>query len=381
MKIKTGFSLTNKSFWRKVIRVMQILLGVFLICILILLGLLLAWSPGKPVPFLDENGDHLAGSISEKIHINVNGIEQGLFIKSKNDKNPVLLYIHGGIPDYFLTQSYPTGLENYFTVVWWDMRGQGLSFDSSIPKESLTTDQLVSDTIEVTNYLRERFNRDKIYLMGHSGGSFYGIQAAARAPELYHAYIGVAQISNQLKSEKLAFDYMLAEFQKNGNVKMVSELEKGPVTDSIPLPASYQAMRDVGMHALGIGTIHEMHSIVTGLLLPSFQFREYTLADKINLWRGKVAYGSTTFNQQLATDLTKEVTEIKIPVYFFHGIYDYTVNYTLGMEYFKQLKAPLKGFYTFNQSAHSPLFEEPQKMGKIIQEDVLAGKTDLADIK
>jgi pimeloyl-ACP methyl ester carboxylesterase len=32
--------------------------------------------------------------------------------------------------------------------------------------------------------------------MGHSGGTFIGVQVAARAPELYEAYIGVAQMSN-----------------------------------------------------------------------------------------------------------------------------------------------------------------------------------------
>ncbi len=358
---------------------MEIILTVVIIGILAIMTLLLVWSPGNPSPFLDENGKPLAGSLSEKIHVNINGVEQGLFIKSKNDKNPVLLYIHGGIPDYFLTQNFPTGMENYFTVAWWDMRGQGLSFDPSIPKDTLTTEQLVSDTLEVSKYLRGRFHTDKIYLMGHSGGTFFGIQAAAKAPELFHAYIGIAQMSNQLKSEKLAYDYMLDKFKKNGNTKMVRDLEKGPVTDIIPLPDSYMAARDVGMHSLGIGTIHEMHSIVTGLLLPSFQFREYTLSDKINLWRGKGAYGSTTFNQQLAVDLTKNVTELKIPVYFFHGIHDYTVNYTLGMDYYKQLKAPIKGFYSFEQSAHSPLFEEPEKMGRIIKEDVLQLKVSLGD--
>jgi len=359
---------------------MQIILGILLICVLVLLGILFSWSPGKPQPFLDENGKPLAGSISEKIHITINGTEQGMFIKSKNLSNPVLLYIHGGIPDYFLTQSYPTGMEDYFTVVWWELRGQGISFNSSISKDTMTTGQLVDDTIAATNYLRERFHQDKIYLMGHSGGTFYGIQAVYKAPELYRAYIAVAQISNQLKSEKLAYTYMLDEFKKQGNSKMVAELEKAPVTDeSIPLPATYEAIRDPGMHSLGIGTMHTMDSIVTGLLIPSFKFREYTLGEKINLWRGKVAYGSTTFNAQLKTDITKVVPEVKIPVYFFHGNYDYTVNYKLAKEYFNTLKAPVKGFYSFEKSAHSPLFEEPEKMGQIIKEDVFQGKVDLAD--
>jgi len=32
----------------------------------------------------------------------------------------------------------------------------------------------------------------------------------------------------------------------------------------------------------------------------------------------------------------------------------------------------MKGFYTFEQSAHSPMFEEPEKMQKVLREDVLA---------
>jgi pimeloyl-ACP methyl ester carboxylesterase len=361
-------------------KTMQILLPILILIIVIPVITLIIMSPGKPAPFLGKDGKPLSNSLSEKVIVTINGSRQGMFIKSKDLSNPVLLYIHGGIPDYFLTQQYPTGMDEYFTVVWWDMRGMGTSFDPNIQKESMTTDLLVSDVLEVTKYLRERFHQEKIYLMAHSGGSFYGIQAVKHAPENYQAYIAVAQITNQLKSEMLAYDYMLTEFKKNGKAKMVAEMEKAPVTpDSIPLPASYANMRDPGMHLLGIGTIRAMDSIVTGLLIPSFQFREYTLGEKINLWRGKVAYGSTTFNAQLKTDITKEVPEVKIPVYFFHGIYDYTVNYNLAKAYFAELKAPLKAFYTFEKSAHSPLFEEPEKMGQIIQKDVLKGKADLAD--
>ena len=113
-----------QSFARKAGRMMLIVISVLLACILGLVGVLQFWSyPGKPKPFVDENGNPLPGSISEKIHVNIN------------------------------------------------------------------------------------------YLMGHSGGTFIGIQAAARAPQLYHAYIGVAQMSNQLESEKLAYDYMLEQFK------------------------------------------------------------------------------------------------------------------------------------------------------------------------
>ena len=135
--------------------------------------------------------------------------------------------------------------------------------------------------------------------MGHSGGTFIGIQAAARAPELYHAYIGVAQMSRQLESERLAYDYMLQRFKDDGDARMVRKLEKAPVTDTIPLPASYGSVRDVAMHRLGIGTTHDMKSIVSGLLLPSLLSREYTLAEKISMWRGKLFSGRFLWKEQL----------------------------------------------------------------------------------
>jgi hypothetical protein len=59
-----------------------------------------------------------------------------MFIKGIDINHPVLLYLHGGMPDYFLTEKYPTGLEDLFTVVWWEMRGSGISFTTDIPREA-----------------------------------------------------------------------------------------------------------------------------------------------------------------------------------------------------------------------------------------------------
>jgi pimeloyl-ACP methyl ester carboxylesterase len=373
-------SLTTHGFARKAGRIMLIVISSLSIYILIVVGVLFLWSPGKMKPFVDESGNPLEGSISEKIRVDINGLEQGMFIQSRDATNPVLLYLHGGLPEYFLTEKYPTGLEEYFTVVWWEQRGSGLSFRAGISPESVTVDQFISDTLEVTNYLRQRFGKEKIYLMGHSGGSFVGIQAAAQAPELYYAFIGVAQMSNQLKSEKLGYDYMLQQFKEQGNTRMVQKLEAAPVTLTEGTPDAYLALRDDAMHTLGIGTTHEMKSVLSGVVLPSLTSREYTLNEKVNLWRGKIASGaSILWDKMMATELSQEVPELALPVYFFHGIYDYTCSYPLAKEYFEKLKAPMKGFYTFEHSAHSPLFEEPEKVQRILREDVLAGVNSLAD--
>jgi pimeloyl-ACP methyl ester carboxylesterase len=372
------------SFARKVGRIMLIIVCILLASILILAGVLLLWSPGKPIPFVDENGDPLAGSLSEKVHVNINGVEQGMFIKSKDVNNPVLLFLHGGpgMPEYWLTQRYPTGLEDDFTVVWWEQRGAAMSYHPDIPPETMTAEQFITDTLEVTKYLRNRFGQEKIYLMAHSWGSYIGIQAAAREPGLYYAYIGVGQVSHQIQSEQLSYQYALAFYKENGNTDMVSRLEAAPPTLTVPLPVAYDSMRDAYMHGAGIGTTRDMKSVVTGIFLPSWQFREYTLDEKVNLWRGKFFSRSPSFSlwdKMQMMDLTQQLTRLEIPVYFLHGLSDYTCAYPLAKAYFEKLEAPVKGFYTFEQSAHSPMFEEPEKVQQIMREDVLAGTNNLAD--
>ncbi len=374
--------LPNYSIAKKAGRVMLIILSIILAFVLILLGALLVMSPGKPAPITGADGKALAGSISEKTFINIHGVRQGMFIQSKDATHPVLLILHGGMPEFFLTEKYPTGLEDVFTLVWWEQRGSGISYSADIPPETMTAEQMIADTIAVTNYLRNRFHQEKIYLMGHSGGSFIGIQAAVRAPELYYAYIGQAQMANQLKSEKLAYDYMLQQFKENGNSQMVRQLEAAPVTLEGGTPAAYRAVRDQAMHSLGIGTIHTMHSVITGIFLPSWLSRDYTFVEKVNLWRGKAQAGiSVLWDTMIKTDLSQQVTEFQIPVYFFSGRYDYTCNYSLGKDYFDKINAPVKGFYTFQQSAHSPMFEEPGIVQQIMREDVLNGTNRLADGK
>lgn len=368
-----------RTFARRMGRFALMALAGLLFSLLILAGVLWLMSPGTTKPFLDDRGKPLAGSISEKIKVSIGGVEQGMFIKGRNVRNPVLLYLHGGMPDYFLTERYPTGLDEDFTVVWWEQRGSGLSYGADMPPESVNPEQLIADTLELTNYLRKRFQQEKIYLMGRSGGTFFGIQVAAHAPALYHAYIGVGQITHQLASEKLAYNYMLQRYKDEGNTRMARRLEEAPLGDTAPLPDAYLRVRDVAMHELGVGTTRDMNSVITGMFLPSLLNREYTLGEKIGMWRGKIFSGKQLWNTQLSTDLTRKVTRLELPVYFFHGVYDYTVSYPLTKAYYKQLDAPVKGFYTFKQSAHSPLLEEPEKVRSIVRTDILNGSKGLAD--
>lgn len=335
--------------------------------------LVLINSPGKPKPFLDESGNTVPESISEKLYVELNGAKFGLFIKGKDKNNPVLLFLHGGMPFYFITHKYPTGLEEIFTIAWWDQRGAGLSYDSEFNNDEITVEDLYEDTKEMANYLRERFKQNKIYLMGHSGGSYLGIKTIEKYPELFKAYIGVAQISNQKLSEQQAHQYILEQYKNDKTKrKLRRQLMDNPIRLSEPIPDAYYKIRDYAMHDLGVGTMREMNSVVTGLFIPSLFFTEYTVWEKINLWRAKINSGvSVIWDEVISHDLSEESTNFKIPVYFFHGVYDYTCSYDLAYDYFEKITAPEKGFYTLNESAHSPVFEQPDDCIRIIKDEIL----------
>ncbi len=347
----------------------------------VLVSVLSYLSPRRLRILVDVDGEPLPGSISEKIRVTINGTKQGMFIEGRDATNPVLLFIHGGpgMPEYFLNQTHPSGLEENFVVCWWEQRGAGLSYTPGMKPESLTVERLISDTIAVADYLRERFGRDKIYLMGHSWGSFLGIQVAERAANRFCAYIGMGQVTHQARSEVLSYEYELQKCREKNDSRMVKMLEAAPVTPDAPMPKAYLRIRDQVMHSLGVGTTRDMNSVISGVFLAVWKTRAYTIRERVNIWRGKSFSRDQLWTAFQATDLTAEVRKLQLPVYFFHGKYDYTVSYTLARAYFNQLEAPLRGFYTFERSAHSPIFEEPEYARRILLEDVLAGRSLLSD--
>ena len=342
-------------------------MAVFILFAVVSIFFLIIWvnSPGKIKPYQDEEGNVLEGSLWEKVKVEINGTMMGMVIESKDTSNPVLLFVHGGpgMPEYFLTQTKPTHLDDCFTVVWWDQRGAGLSYDSKIDRETMTEGQFIDDVNAVAEYLAKRFGQEKIYLMAHSWGTYLGIQAVEKRPELYEAYLAVGQITNQPESERRAYEYMLKYYTEEGNKSMLKKLQRGDSQS-----AAYRKIRDAAMHQAGIGTTREMKSVVTDIFFRSLFFKGYTLSEKVNLWRGKI------FSQNSITvtkDISKTVTELKVPIYCFSGAYDYTVNYEMAEAYLESLKAPEKEFFLFENSAHSPIFEEPDKVIKIIKDKVL----------
>ena len=321
----------------------------------------------------NEQGNIIEDSISEKCFLEIDGEKLGMIIQAKDKHNPVLLICGGGpgIPEYLLEYMYPSEIAKEFVVCYIEYRGTGLSYRANISADKMTTERYVADIISVTKYLRERFLKDKIYILGHSFGSYVGIKTVQQYPEYFYSYIAMSQNCNQKESEYRAYDYMKEQYEKMGNKKMIKKFIQCPIRESEEAYERYfsSALRDNSMHDLGVGTTRKMRSVITGIFFPSLRCKTYTVKERLNIWKGKaISMKFPVVSEGIRFNAFEDVDSLEIPIYFFAGKYDYTCCYSLQKEFYERINAPIKEFYSFDNSAHSPLFEEPKKAIRIFKE-------------
>lgn len=357
---------------KKVGKIILIILGILVVILLIAFIILWINSPGKLRVLKDDNGDAIPNSITEKNYLTIGGIEQGFFLRGENPENPVILYLHGGpgSPELPLIEaSEPTErLEKYFTICYWDQRGAGMTYSNDTPPESMSVSQFVEDTREMTEYLIERFGQRKIYLMGHSWGSYLGVKTIEKYPQYYYAYMGIGQVTDQLSSEQMAHKYMLHIAQETGDKKGVKQLGKfDPDAPGFPTKEYMLTTRTPYMNKYGIGITHKQFSMVS-LLMDVMMFKGYTVSDKIGYAKGSLFSFDNAFYHVIDDKLSETSTEFRVPVYVIHGLYDYQVSCTLANRWMKIIHAPAKKIYIFENSAHSPNMEEPEKFVSTVRE-------------
>lgn len=344
---------------------------VAVLCVLAVPLLLLAvWalmSPGKIRSYKEP------GSLSEKFVMEINGAPNGFFINSRNIDNPVLLLVSSGpgTDDYVFTDKYKDmHLEDDFTVVYWDYRWMGIAYDGKVRKDEITLTNLLDDTQAVTGYLKERFHKDKIYIMGFSGGSHIALREAYRHPENYHAYIGMAQcVTDSYENDTLMYDFMKKVFTGRGDKRNLDKLE-GSVdhveNGNVKCKDWYSYV--MLLHNSGGGTIKDK-SEFKGITWPIITCGCYTLREKINYVVAMKMYRTTPLASELDDfDYRKSLTVLKIPAFFISGEYDYNCPWELVQDYCEKLDAPAKGFHKIPDAAHSPLWENPEKTCNILKD-------------
>jgi pimeloyl-ACP methyl ester carboxylesterase len=295
--------------------------------------------------------------------ITIGGITQWISIYG-DCKNDICLFLHGGpgLAEMPLMNAYCKPLSETFLLVNWDQRGAGKSYSPFIPIDSMNLNQFINDALEVILYLKQRFKKEKIILMGHSWGSALGMLLVKKCPEHLYEYIGIGQIGNWHKGEKISYQYTLAKAQQLGNNRALRKLKNmGPPPHTWKMLISQRQI----LLKLG-GSIHNRSNYNSWI--PKYLFsKEYSVIDLLKYLLGirfSLKYLWADFTK---IELLKEVPEVQIPVYFLLGKHDYQVPFECSTMYFNSLKAPFKEIFWFEKSGHTPMFEETDKFIEIVK--------------
>ena len=283
----------------------------------------------------------------------------------RDSRNPVLLMLHGGPGWVAMPTSwyFQRGWEEYFTVVQWDQRGAGKTFaenDPAVVAPTMTRERMIGDSEEMVAWLRREFGKDKIFVLGHSWGSYLGLELAQRRPEWLHAYIGMGQISNAPESERRGWAWTLQQAKAAGNAEAVAELQAlAPYAQgSTPLPLETLFKQRRWLNEYG-GMVHNR----TGGSAEAAAIRlspEYTDQDLAAMWKGNDFSMQHLLAEVLTQDMS-QVRELRTPLFLFLGRYDYNVSSELAAEWFDTVRGPRKHLIWFEQSAHEVMIEEPGK--------------------
>ena len=338
----------------------QSLVTATIVLVLAIFVLCTQWTAYTP-PILGNDGEPLSGSIASLEKVDLEGSKQWITIRGNNKTNPILLFLAGGPGGSQLaaTRDQLKELENNFVVVNWDQPGAGKSYHA-VPLKSLTPERYIADAHQLTKYLREKLNQEKIYLVGESWGSALGIWLVQRYPEDFHAFIGISQMVDFTETEILDYEQALKIAKARGDTKIIDKLKiQGPPPyygDNLFWnEATYLSYlndymtNNPDIHRPGYNTLSDMAG------------PEYGLYDKVNFVRGIITTFSHVYEQLYDFDLRKQAVKIDVPVYFMEGRHDVNAPPVLVEEYYKVLIAPRKEFIWFEHSGHSPWINERDK--------------------
>ncbi|MHC0039722.1 alpha/beta fold hydrolase [Pseudoneobacillus sp. C159] len=309
------------------------------------------------------------GGISEVRKVKLGGVNQYILIEGSKKTNPIVLMLHGGPGSPFpfgvsSRGSFPELTED-FTVVYWDQRGAGKSYDKNIPKDTINLEQLVSDANELVDYLRNEFGQDRINLAGQSWGTAIGLNLVHRYPEKFNRYVANAQIVSIPETQKVGYQWLKTKAEKN--VKLKKELDKlgqPPYTEREREEIFGDLLKKNGAYTYknekGEG-VSEL-SLIKG----AWTSPDYSLKD---LYVGLVSgfhfsWNDTFFNEFVHYDFS-EITDVQVPMTIVQGSEDYIVPRKVTEAFVEEQQYPDKHHYIIlDETAHFPDLDEIVKIIK-----------------
>lgn len=334
----------------------------------LLVVLSLFFSCANTPEITDASGAEIPGSITAMERITINGIEQWIVLRGHDTDAPILLWLAGGPggSEVGWTRRYLGELEEDVVFVNWEQPGSGKSARWADIRE-LGVEQFVEQTILLSEYLADRFGREKILLAGHSWGSIIGLKAAKARPDLYLAYVGVGQQINAVENDRIGYELILREAEARGDEGLLRKLrEQGPPPYSLEEKGSYVRL---------FQKLSVLSPQPPGKAEPDFWTfihpEEYTLLDSVRLIRSVLNGVNHLYPQLNGLDFESEITSLEVPLFLIHGRYDYTCVQKIAYRFFQGVDAPIKEFHWLERGGHNGCYQEPERFVEIMRGRVL----------
>lgn len=297
--------------------------------------------------------------IAELKRVELNGYPQWVLIRGQDVSKPIFLFLHGGPGEsnLWLAHHSMKELERHFVCVNWDQRGAGKSLLPGPDPASMTIEQLYEDTVDLIKLLLARFKTQKLLLLGHSWGGVLATRVATRHPELLHAVILMNSCIDNRRGEDLSYRWALERARAAHDEKAVRALERLGGSDTFGREGKFIERKVVFRYG---GLVHSDPKKMVRLMLEA---PEYSIADCIRGFRMKSLSFSIPLmsDELLKLDLINDVPQLEVPVFLFLGRHDHTAPPELSEEFAAALRAPHKEVIWFEESAHTPDLDEPER--------------------
>jgi len=303
--------------------------------------------------------------------VQLGGITQWIRVRGTDATNPVLLLMQQGPGLPIINDARRLerllGLEEAFTVIYWDQRGTGLSSPSlrkNLNRFEISVTRMVDDTVTLLELLRDRFG-GKTFIAGFSFGATFAAYAAVQRPELVAALVAAGMDIDVPAAENNAYAFAVDGARQRGKRRAIRQLEAiGPPPHTTIKQFTTRA-RWVANFG-GVATNANFSSMLRELVLSLVRSPDYSVADVIRTLRGIGASEAALLPQLATTDLVRTMPRLEVPLVMAQGRLDRVAPGEAAQRFHDALTAPSKQLVWFESSAHTPHLEEPAKFRDLL---------------